>query len=61
MVLPFMATWLQADHGFVLPASRSVSPAARAMMDMVRLIEREVCARNTALADEFLRGHHLRT
>jgi len=54
-VVPFRASWLRLDYGFIFLASRSLSPAAEAFTTLVREIEREVEKQNRTLADEVLR------
>jgi DNA-binding transcriptional LysR family regulator len=56
VAVPFMAPWLRVQYGFILLASRSVSPAAQALMALVRNIEREVGYRNRLLIGELLEG-----
>jgi len=56
VVVPFRASWLRLDYGFIFLASRSLSPAAMAFTTLVRAIERDVEERNRDLADELLRG-----
>lgn len=51
-VVPFTAPWFRADYGFIQLASRSVSPAAVAFMDLVKAIECDVDRRNRALVEE---------
>lgn len=53
-VLPLRAPWLYVDYGFILLASRSLSPAAEAFISLVKEIEVDAARRNQALADEFL-------
>jgi DNA-binding transcriptional LysR family regulator len=55
-VVPFRASWLRLDYGFIFLASRSLTPAAAAFTTLVREIERDVEERNRALADELLHG-----
>jgi DNA-binding transcriptional LysR family regulator len=55
-VVPFRASWLRLDYGFIFLASRSLSPVAEAFTAMVRQIEREVEERNRTLADELFQG-----
>jgi len=55
-VVPFRASWLRLDYGFIFLASRSLSPVAEAFTAMVRQIEHEVEGRNRTLADELLQG-----
>jgi DNA-binding transcriptional LysR family regulator len=57
-VLPFRASWLRLDYGFIYLASRSLSPAAEAFCTAVREVEREIEERNRTLADEVFRGRH---
>ena len=57
-VVPFRASWLRLDYGFIFLASRSLSPAAETLTAVVRRIEQEIDARNRALADEVFRGLH---
>ncbi|TVP82265.1 LysR family transcriptional regulator [Thioalkalivibrio sp.] len=54
-VVPFRASWLRLDYGFIFLASRSLSPAAEAFTTLVRGIERAVEEQNRILADEVLR------
>lgn len=54
-VVPFRASWLRLDYGFIFLASRSLSPAAAAFTALVREIERDVEDRNRTLAEEFFR------
>jgi DNA-binding transcriptional LysR family regulator len=58
-VLPFRAPWLCADYGFMRLASRSLSPAAEAFVDLVKEIEVDVARRNQALADELFQERRL--
>lgn len=55
-VIPFRASWLRLDYGFVYLASRSLSPAAEAFMDKVREIERGLADRNRRMVDALLEG-----
>ncbi len=55
-VVPFRASWLRLDYGFIFLASRSLTPAAEAFTVLVRQIEREVEERNRTLAEELLQG-----
>jgi DNA-binding transcriptional LysR family regulator len=52
-LVPLRAPWLHLDYGFILLASRSLSPAAEAFIDRVKEIELVAAERNRALADEF--------
>jgi DNA-binding transcriptional LysR family regulator len=56
--LPFRASWLRLDYGFIYLESRSLSPAAEAFCAAVRGIEREIEERNRTLAAEVFRGLH---
>lgn len=59
-VVPFMAPWLRLDYGFIMLASRSVSPAAEAFMVLVREIECEAAQRNRVVADNLFRALKVR-
>lgn len=51
-VVPFRAPWLRVHYGFIRLASRSVSPAAAAFMDLVRAMEADLERQNRALVEE---------
>jgi DNA-binding transcriptional LysR family regulator len=55
-VVPFRASWLRLDYGFIFLASRSLTPAAEAFTTLVRQIEREIEERNRTLAEEIFKG-----
>ena len=55
-VVPFRASWLRLDYGFIYLASRTLTPAAEAFTVLVRQVEREVEERNRALAYEAFKG-----
>ena len=55
-VVPFRASWLRLDYGFIVLASRSLSPVAEAFTELARQIEREAEERNRNLVDEVFRG-----
>ena len=55
-VVPFRASWLRLNYGFIFIASRSLSPAAEAFTELVRRIEQEVEPKNRVLADAVLQG-----
>jgi len=52
VAVPFQAPWLRVHYGFIRLASRSVSPAAAAFMDLVRASEPEFERRNRALIEK---------
>jgi DNA-binding transcriptional LysR family regulator len=51
-VVPFRAPWLRVHYGFIRLASRSVSPAAAAFMELVRAAEPDIERSNRALIKE---------
>ena len=55
-VIPFRAPWARLDYGFIYLASRSLSPAAEAFMDKVRVIERELADKNRVMVEELFQG-----
>jgi len=55
-LIPFRASWLRLDYGFIFLAARSLAPAAEAFATLVREIEPEIAEKNCALADEKLQG-----
>ncbi len=55
-VVPFRASWLRLDYGFIFLASRSSSPVAEAFTELVRQTEREAEERNRSLIDELFRA-----
>ncbi|HKN28208.1 MAG TPA: LysR substrate-binding domain-containing protein [Roseiarcus sp.] len=42
VTLPFDAPWLSLNYGFITKRGRTLSPAARAFMEIVREIERGI-------------------
>ena len=54
VAVPFQAPWLCVHYGFIRLASRSISPAAAAFMDLVRAGEHDLERRNQALIEELL-------
>ncbi len=54
--IPFRAPWLRLDYGFFYPASRSLSPAAEALMANVRQIEQGLAEKNRRLIEEIFEG-----
>jgi len=55
-VVPFRASWLRLNYGFIFIASRSLSPAAEAFTELVRRIEQEIEPKNRVLTDAVLQG-----
>jgi DNA-binding transcriptional LysR family regulator len=55
-VVPFRASWLRLNYGFIFIESRSLSPAAETFTELVRRIEQEVEPKNRILADTVLQG-----
>jgi DNA-binding transcriptional LysR family regulator len=55
-VVPFRASWLRLEYGFIFLASRSLSPAAEKFTELVRRIEQEIEPKNRVLADAVLQG-----
>lgn len=52
-IVPFRASWLRLDYGFIFLNSRSLSPAALAFMERVRQIERDLAEKNRVLLEKF--------
>jgi DNA-binding transcriptional LysR family regulator len=49
MVLPFSEPWMVLNYGFIYLHNRTLAPAARIYMDLIRQIEGEATVRNEAL------------
>ncbi len=49
VVLPYRPSWLKLDYGFIHLRNRTLAPAARRFMAIVREIEAELDVRNRRL------------
>lgn len=54
VALPFHASWLKLNYGFIHLAGRMLSPASEVYMQIVRDIDQELGRRNDELMREFL-------
>ena len=53
-VLPYRPSWLTLDYGFIYLRNRTLAPAARRFMAIVREIEAEIDVRNRKLITQIL-------
>ena len=54
VLLDYPRPWIAPEYGFIYRKHRSLSPAAREFMNLIREHESQAMARNTQLLDEYL-------
>jgi DNA-binding transcriptional LysR family regulator len=49
VVIPYRAAWFKLNYGFIYRRDRMLSPAAKAFIQKVRSIEKDIASRNSNL------------
>lgn len=58
-VLPYVASWLVTEYGFMYLRDRALSPVAEKYMEIVRDLEQEAGVRNQELLDKYVNSDFL--